>query len=136
MDRATTYPFRAVGIAPLNDDPDPAQGYPTRIGHDVWIGDGATIMAGSIIGHGAVIGARAVVAGIVPPYAIVAGNPARLIRMRFSRETIDQLLAEAWWDWPIERIRESVDYLYRLPESEREGRSSWLSKIIKRLRLG
>lgn len=96
LDRATTYPFMALGIVPQGPEPDPAPPPgPTVIGHDVWLAAGATVMAGSRIGHGAVVGARAVVAGRVPPYAIVAGNPARLIRMRFRPDTVERLLAEA-----------------------------------------
>lgn len=70
----------------------------TKIGHDVWIGEGAFIKAGVCIGTGAVVGMGAVVTKDVPPYAIVAGNPARMIRKRFSDEMIKSLLATAWWD--------------------------------------
>lgn len=70
----------------------------TRVGHDVWIGEGAFIKAGVCIGTGAVVGMGAVVTKDVPPYAIVAGNPARVIRKRFSDEMIQSLLATAWWD--------------------------------------
>jgi hypothetical protein len=61
-------------------------------------------MSGVTVGHGAVIGAQAVVAKNVPPYAIVAGNPARLLRLRFSEEHIRRLLAVAWWDWSEEAV--------------------------------
>ena len=70
----------------------------TSVGHDVWIGEGAFIKAGVCIGTGAVVGMGAVVTKDVPPYAIVAGNPARVIRKRFSDEMIQSLLATAWWD--------------------------------------
>nr|WP_321461710.1 CatB-related O-acetyltransferase [uncultured Cohaesibacter sp.] len=76
----------------------------TIVGHDVWIGRKATIMPGVTIGSGAIIGAGAMVASDVPDYAIVVGNPARVIRMRFDAETIDRLLDIRWWDWPIEMI--------------------------------
>lgn len=69
-----------------------------RIGHDVWIGRSAIVLPGADIGHGAVVGAGAVVTKSVPPYAIVAGNPARLIRYRFSEAVVQRLLASAWWD--------------------------------------
>lgn len=70
----------------------------TTICHDVWIGEGAFIKAGVRIGTGAVVGMGAVVTKDVPPYAIVAGNPARVIRYRFSDEMIQSLIATAWWD--------------------------------------
>ena len=76
----------------------------THVGNDVWIGYRATIMPGVTIGHGAIIGACAVVTRDVPPYAIVGGNPARVIRMRFEADTVARLLTLAWWDWPMEKI--------------------------------
>jgi virginiamycin A acetyltransferase len=76
----------------------------TRVGNDVWIGYRATIMPGVNIGDGAIIGACAVVTRDVPPYAIVGGNPARVIRQRFDAPTTARLLALAWWDWSVEKI--------------------------------
>ena len=75
------------------------------IENDVWIGHGATIMGGVIIHNGAVIGANAVVTKDVPPYAIVAGNPAQIIKYRFDEKTIKSLLKIRWWDWPSELIK-------------------------------
>lgn len=69
----------------------------TRIGHDVWVGHGAVIMAGVNIGTGAIIGGNAVVTKDVPPYHIAVGNPARVVRMRFSEEIAADLLDSAWW---------------------------------------
>lgn len=77
----------------------------TRIGNDVWIGEGAYIKAGIQIGHGAIIGMGSVVTRDVAPYAIVAGNPARPIRMRFDEKTVEALLAMAWWDLPDAELR-------------------------------
>ena len=76
----------------------------TEVGADVWIGDGAYLKAGVQVGHGAVIGMASVVTRDVPPYAIVAGNPARLIRYRFDSPTIDALLASRWWTWSDEEL--------------------------------
>ena len=81
------------------------------IGNDVWIGDGALILSGVSVGDGAVIGARAVVTKDVAPYEIVAGNPARHIRYRFSESQIEKLLAIQWWEWPIEKIRANFDLI-------------------------
>jgi acetyltransferase-like isoleucine patch superfamily enzyme len=67
------------------------------IGHDVWIGHSAIVLPGVTIGHGAVVGAGSVVTKPVPDYAIVAGNPARLIRYRFGAPTIERLLRIRWW---------------------------------------
>jgi acetyltransferase-like isoleucine patch superfamily enzyme len=74
------------------------------IGNDVWIGHGATILCGVHIGDGAVIGAYSLVAKDVPPYAVVAGCPIRLIRYRFTEKQIEALLRIKWWNWPIEKI--------------------------------
>lgn len=81
------------------------------LGNDVWIGYEAVILAGVTIGDGAIIGARAVVTRDVPPYAIVGGVPARLIRRRFDEATIESLLALQWWDWEPERIRRALPVL-------------------------
>lgn len=74
------------------------------IGHDTWIGHGVVIMPGVHIGHGAVVGSNSVVTRDVPPYAIVAGAPARVLRMRFARDIADALMATAWWDWDHETL--------------------------------
>ena len=76
----------------------------TVVGNDVWLGYRAMVMPGVHIGHGAIIASGAVVVDDVPDYGIVGGNPARLLRRRYSDADIDRLLAVAWWDWPFERI--------------------------------
>ncbi|UQA60560.1 type B chloramphenicol O-acetyltransferase [Polyangium aurulentum] len=83
----------------------------TVVGSDVWIGSEAMIMPGIRIGHGAMIGSRAVVTRDVEPYTIVGGNPAKPIRKRFSDEEIAMLLEMAWWDWPLERLKDAMKLL-------------------------
>lgn len=81
------------------------------IGNDVWIGSDVIILSGVTIGDGAVIGVGSVVTSDVPPYSIVGGNPAKVIRKRFSDEAIEKLLKIKWWDWPSEKINENVHIL-------------------------
>jgi virginiamycin A acetyltransferase len=80
----------------------------TVIGNDVWIGHEATILPGTTIGDGAIVGAKAVVGGEVPPYAVVAGNPARIVRRRFDDAVVADLLALRWWDWDTDRITRNL----------------------------
>jgi phosphonate metabolism protein (transferase hexapeptide repeat family) len=77
-----------------------------KVGHDSWLGHGATIMPGVTIGIGAVVGAGSVVTKDVAPYEIVAGVPAQVIRKRFPDETIERLLAIAWWNWDRKKLEE------------------------------
>lgn len=105
MGGITTYPFSIFDpVRRASYGASLARGRDTVVGHDVWIGREAMILPGARIGSGAIVGARAVVAGEVPPYAVVAGNPARVLRMRFDEARVAALLALAWWDWPAERI--------------------------------
>ena len=78
------------------------------IGSDVWIGSDVLLLGGVRIGSGAVVGAGAVVTKDVPPYAIVGGNPARIIKYRFDTETIARLLRIRWWHWPHEKVKEYI----------------------------
>lgn len=82
-----------------------------KIGNDVWIGYDAIIMAGVTIGDGAIIATRAVVTKDVPPYTIVGGVPAKIIRKRFSDEVIEELLKQKWWDFPNEEILKRIKYI-------------------------
>ena len=88
-----------------NDIPTPA-----IIGSDVWVGSNSTILGGVQIGDGAIIGAGAVVTKDVPPYAIVGGVPAKIIRYRFSQEKIAELLQLQWWTWEDEKILKEKEF--------------------------
>jgi len=78
------------------------------IGHDVWIGHGAIVLAGRSIGTGAVVAGGAVVTKDVPPYTIVGGTPAKVIKRRFDERTAERMQALAWWDWDHDRLREAL----------------------------
>jgi virginiamycin A acetyltransferase len=84
----------------------------TIIGNDVWIGQNATILPGVKIGDGVIIGTKSVVGSDVEPYAIVAGNPAKVIRKRFDDELIALLLQLKWWDLPVEEIQALLPLLH------------------------
>ena len=107
-DLVTTYPFKTLSHlwpeAATGEDDHVARG-DVLIDNDVWFGANSLIRSGTEIGSGAVIGGHAVVSGKVPPYAIMAGNPARIVRYRFDDATIARLLAVAWWDWDEARLR-------------------------------
>ena len=83
---------------------------PAVIGNDVWIGSNSTILGGVRIGDGAVIGAGAVVTKDVPPYAVVGGVPAKIIKYRFSPEKIEKLLQDKWWEWDDSAIKQNREY--------------------------
>jgi virginiamycin A acetyltransferase len=109
----TTYPFSIFG----NGWENAMEGkkYPQKgdivIGNDVWIGYNATIMAGVTIGDGAIIATNSTVIKDVPPYAMVGGNPANVIKKRFSDDIIEKLLDLKWWHWNIEKITKNVQHL-------------------------
>lgn len=110
-DWLTTYPFNILWNEGQQISGHPRSKGNVTIGSDVWVGTDAIILSGVNIGSGAIIGARAVVTKDVPPYAIVAGNPARIIRSRFSEEAINKLLQIAWWDWDRQRIVRALPLL-------------------------
>jgi len=85
----------------------------TTIGNDVWIGFRSTVLGGAQIGDGAVVAAGSVVFSDVPPFAVVAGNPAQVVRYRFSRKTAERLQRIAWWNWPEEKVRENLEWFYK-----------------------
>ncbi|MGB2832888.1 MAG: CatB-related O-acetyltransferase [Methylotenera sp.] len=110
-DWVTTYPFPAFeGSAQHINNFAPTNGNVT-IGSDVWLCANCVILSGVTIGHGAVIANSAIVTKDVPPYAIVGGNPAKLIRWRFDEATRNALLDSKWWDWPETEVLSIVDML-------------------------
>lgn len=108
----TTFPLRIAFNEPLaNRDGHPATKGVTKIGNDVWLGFRAVVLSGVTIGDGAIIGAGSVVTKDVPPYSIAAGNPAKIIRYRFPKDQIENLLKIQWWNWEIEKIKVNVPLL-------------------------
>ncbi len=107
-DWVTTYPFNFFWPGARDIKGHPSTRGDVVIGNDVWIGQGAMILSGIRIGDGACVGARSVVSRDVEPYAIVAGNPARMIRKRFDDKQIEALLAIQWWRWPQEVIEQNL----------------------------
>jgi chloramphenicol O-acetyltransferase type B len=108
IDWVTTFPFNV-----LWDSASARKGHPKTkgnvlIGSDVWIGTEALISSGVTIGDGAVIGARAVVTRDVPPYAVIIGNPAKVLKFRFDEVTIERLLSLKWWMWPHQKIEKAM----------------------------
>jgi virginiamycin A acetyltransferase len=113
-DWVTTYPFGTIHQSVFNKfdgTGHPATKGNVVIGNDVWIGNHVRIMSGVTIGDGAVIAAGSHVVKNVEPYSLVGGNPAKLIRYRFTREQIDKLLQIRWWDWDDAKINDFTPLL-------------------------
>lgn len=85
---------------------------PIHIGNDVWIGARSIIMDGVSIGDGAIVAAGSVVTKDVPPYAVVGGSPAKIIKYKFSQDIIDRLEEIQWWNLPDEEITKVVDLFH------------------------
>jgi acetyltransferase-like isoleucine patch superfamily enzyme len=108
----STFPLREQFLLPGRGKAGhPKTKGPILIGNDVWIGLGVTILSGVNIGDGAVVASQSVVTKDVPPYAIVAGNPAQIIKFRFSQDIIQELLRIQWWNWKLQKIVTNVDLL-------------------------
>ena len=108
----TTHPFPFSidhGFSNASDEFNEVFASSMVIGNDVWIGANVSILRGSIIGDGSIVGAGSVVTHSVPPYSIVVGNPARLLRKRFDEYTIELLLKSQWWNWDYDLINLHLD---------------------------
>ncbi|CAN0589497.1 unnamed protein product [Laminaria digitata] len=111
LDGFSTYPFYIFGNGWEKVTPKP-QELPNKgdtvVGNDVWMGYESLVMPGVKIGDGSIIASRSVVSSDVPPYAIVGGNPAKVIRYRFSESIIDALLEIGWWNWEVEKVTRNL----------------------------
>jgi hypothetical protein len=111
-DRVTTFPHRIwMGMEGAGEDGFPERTGDTVIGSDVWTCYGSMLLSGVHIGDGAIVAGGAVVTKDVQPYAVVGGNPARLIRYRFPDDQRTELLGIQWWDWPEDEVRAAVPLL-------------------------
>lgn len=107
---ASVYPFFGKSQFPNSKSGFKRSG-DTVIGNDVWIGTEAVVMPGVSIGDGSIIGTRAIVTKDIPPYSVVVGNPGKVIKRRFSDKEIELLLEIKWWDLPVEKINQIVEYI-------------------------
>ena len=121
MDRASLHHFQYRTADYWNDVSDDEaffarrQSRIARIGHDTWIGHGAVIRPEVTVGHGAVVATGAVVTKDVAPYQIVAGVPAKPLKMRIDDDTASRLMALAWWDWDHATLRARLNDFRTLP---------------------
>ena len=111
-DWVTTYPFGHRELDTFNGGGQPSTNGNVVIGNDVWIGDNVTIMSGVNIGDGVVIANNSHVVKNVKPYSLIGGNPAKLIKYRFTPEQIQKLLIIKWWDWDDAKINIFTPLLY------------------------
>jgi virginiamycin A acetyltransferase len=114
MSGFSTYPFNIFGNGWERSTPLP-QELPykgdTVVGNDVWIGYEAMLMPGVRVGDGAIVAARSVVGSDVPAYAIVAGNPARVVRMRYDEAQVQRLQRIAWWNWDADKVSRNLELI-------------------------
>lgn len=113
LDGFSTFPFPIFqngweGVYSIVDLPTKGD---IIVGNDVWFGYDSLIKGGVTIGDGAIIASRAVVVKDVPAYSIVAGNPAKVVKMRFDEKIIERLLKISWWDWPVEKINQNLSLI-------------------------
>lgn len=116
---------------------EPKNGLGVTIGHDVWIGEDVTLARGVTIGHGAILAAKATVTKDVPPYAIVGGTPAKVIKYRFAPDIVEQLLALQWWNYELANLVENQnmdmpieDFVARVSEKVTQGTPAFAPVVI------
>lgn len=114
----TTYNYHKNLLGDKSAKMDLVSKGPIVIDHDVWIGAHCVILGGAHISTGAIIAANSVVTGFVPPYAIVAGSPAKVIKYRFEASVIEQLLCTKWWAWDVEKIKNEYKTLQKIVGNE------------------
>lgn len=122
LDAISTYPFPIFANGwetAFNVFDLPVKG-DIIVGNDVWFGYDSLVMNGVTIGNGSIVAAKSVVVKDVPPYSIVAGNPAKVVKMRFDDKTIDRLQRIAWWDWDIETITKHLKVICHLDVDQLE----------------
>lgn len=108
---------------------------PVKVGHDVWIGEDVMIKRGVVIGNGAVVGARSVVVKDVPPYAVVAGNPAKVVKYRFTKKIAEKLNKTNWWEYDLSSLDMFVgdisvnEFIEMFIESRKKGEINKLNPI-------
>lgn len=107
--RATSY-YINTHILKESTDKDIFSKGDILIEDDVWIGANVVIMSGVKIGRGSIVGAGSIVTKDIPPYCIVGGNPAKIIKKRFTEETINELEISGWWTWSIEKIKDNQEF--------------------------
>ena len=114
MEGFSTYPFYVYGTVGKGSadwggyEPNLTDKGDTIVGNDVWCGHESLLMPGVTVGNGAIIGSRAVVTKDVPPYAIVGGNPAKVLKFRFPENVIKELQEIEWWNWEYEKISRNI----------------------------
>lgn len=106
--KMSTHPFSHFPSFGIVDETEPLECQQIVIGNDVWIGMNSCILPGIHIGNGAIVGAGSVVTKDVPAYAVVAGNPAKILKYRFDGELINRLEELRWWDWSEEKIKSNI----------------------------
>jgi acetyltransferase-like isoleucine patch superfamily enzyme len=111
VDWITTHPFSVFRESAKHIKGHPVSRGDVVIGHDVWIGIDAIILSGVDIGNGAIVGASAVVSRDVPAYSVVAGNPANVVKQRFSEDDITILQSLKWWHWNDTKLDAAMPYL-------------------------